>query len=540
MGPHVAAAPRVFAMTLQEHDYIIVGGGTAGCVLAGRLSEDPSLRICLIEAGGSDDHLALRIPALTFLANRGDRFLSRDVSEPEPTLDGRRLPWVHGRVLGGGSSVNGMIYMRGHSSEYDAWQCEGWSFREVLACYRRAESSERGASEWHGGDGPVSVARGRSPLPLCDAFLEAASACGYPVVDDLNADVAEGFGHYDHTISRGVRSSTARAYLRRRPNLTVLTRTAALRLVFEGARARGVEVIRQGVRQTLRASSEIIVCAGAVNSPHLLMLSGVGPADHLLEHGVSVVADAPDVGGNVQNHVRYALHYSCEAPVTAYQYRQPLRALAAGLRYAFNRGGFLGRTTMSTGGCFKTDPTIEVADMKVSLFNGLMGSAAGRPGMLPAEEGFMFVLHQGSPHSRGAIRLRSGDPSARPAIFPGNFTDPRDMPVLVEGVRRMRELAAQPQMQRFGIAEVQPSPAVCGAAAVAQDIRAKAMNIYHDVGSCRMGMDARSVVDAQLRVRGVEGLRIADASIIPRLMNANTNAPVIMVAEKAADLIRAN
>jgi choline dehydrogenase len=432
-----------------------------------------------------------------------------------------------------------MIYTRGHSSEYDAWQCDGWRFRDLLPYFRRSERSERGANAWHGADGPVAVAKGRSPLPLCDGFLESATAAGYPIIGDFNADVTEGFGHYDHTIGDGRRASSARAYLKgRRPNLVVLTRTTALRLLFEGRRATGVEVLRKGRPVVLRATREIVVCAGAVNTPHLLMVSGVGPADHLREHGAPVVADSPDVGRNVQNHVRYAMRYTCAAPVTAYQYRRPSRMLGAGLGYLFGRGGFLARTTMSTGGLFKTDPSLETADMKVSLFNGLTGSAAGRPGMLPAEEGFMLVLSQGSPHSRGEIRLRSADPLQRPAIHPRNFTDPRDMAALLDGIARMRVLAVQAPLQRFGIEEVRSPALTSGAIDLEADVRAQASNIYHDVGSCRMGMDAGSVVDHELRVRGVENLRIADASIIPRLMNANTNAPVMMVAERAADLIR--
>ena len=523
-------------------DYVIVGAGTAGCTLAGRLTENSNATVCLLEAGPSDGSLTLRIPALGFLSNRGDTYLTRDASEPDPGLNNRSVPWVHGRVLGGGSSVNGMIYMRGHSSEYDAWNCEGWRFKDVLPMFLKAECSDRAPSPWHGTSGPVSVTKGSSALPICDAFLAALSAAGYPILDDLNADAPAGFGHYDHAIGSGKRSSMANAYLRpatKHPCLTVLTGATALCVRFSGNhRASSVDVLHDGRTVSIEADQEVILCGGAINTPHLLMLSGVGPAEQLRENGVAVVASAPQVGRNLQNHVRYAMQFTCEAPITAYQWRRPYNAVKGVAQYAFSRRGFLGRTILSTGGGFSTDAAKPIADVKVSLFNALMETGSGRFGTLPRRDGFSVVVHQGSPRSRGEIRLRSGNPLDRPLIRPGIFSEPEDLAVLQRGVSQMRAAMARKEMTRYGVREILPRSEIQTDAALTADIRDKAANIFHDAGSCRMGSDDASVVDETLRVRGVSGLRVADASVIPTLMNANTNAPVNMIAEKAANLIR--
>jgi choline dehydrogenase len=524
---------------LEGFDYIVVGAGTAGCVVAGRLCENLAARVCLIEAGGGDNTPVLRVPGLGFLANGRDKYLQRDMTEPEAALNGRRLVWAHGRVVGGGSSINGMLYTRGHSSEYDVWNCAGWSFRELLPLFRQAENSERGADAWHGDRGPLRIRRGRSPLPISDAFLEAATDAGVPVVDDLNADPPEGIGHFDHSIGGGYRSSTSTAYLRtlrRRGSLTLLKQTQVLGVTVRNGRAVGVRIVRgMGVTE-LAASQEVILCAGTIGSPHLLMLSGIGEPAELAKHGVVVVAASRDVGKNLQNHVRMALRYTCEADATAYRYLAPLTAARGVAQYAATRSGFLAETVISTGGSLKSDPGLAVADLKVTLFNALMGSAGGRLGLLPDRHGFALSINQGIPLSRGEIRLRSADPHDRPQIHANNFAEPSDMAVLARGVLRLREMMNGKAMARLGVREIAHGATQGDLHA---EIRATAANVFHDVGTCRMGMDAGSVVDEQLRVRGVDGLRVADASIAPRLLNANTNAAAVVIGEKAARLLQA-
>jgi choline dehydrogenase len=520
----------------SEFDYVVVGGGTAGCTVAGRLSELGGVTVCLVEAGPDDRNPMLRIPGLGFVATRGDKYVARDMSEPEPGLHNRRLSWVRGQVLGGGSTVNGMIYMRGHSSEYDSWGCESWRFSEVLPYFLKAENSDRAPDPWHGGSGPLRVSRGKSDLPIVESFLEGAEACGHAIIDDLNANLPEGFGLFDHTIGRGRRWSTADAYLdRSRRNLTVLTNSRALRLRIEKGRATGVDIVRRGQATSVRARHEIILTSGALNSPKLLMLSGIGPEEHLQRLGIGVAANAPGVGCNLQNHVRMSLGYRCKASATAYRFRRPLQAIAGGAQYAFAKQGFLSRTVMSAGGTLRSGQAKNVSDLKISLFNALMGTGPGVLGALPKEEGFSIVLHQGSPHSRGEIRLRSSDPLAPVEIRPGNFSDERDVDVLLDGVERARELIETNPMQRLGLTALAPLPRE--RSALAENIRETAANIFHEVGTCRMGMDEDAVVDTELRVRGVDGLRVADASIIPILMNANTNAPVNMIAERVAAMI---
>src|SRR6516162_2056906 len=329
-------------------DYVVVGAGAAGCVIAGRLSQIlPDARIALIEAGGERLGLTTKIPGTAFIASTFPRRNWNFQTEPVPALNGRRLSWFQGRILGGSSSINGMLYLRGHSLEYNQWAqlgCHGWSFDQVLPYFKKAETNTRGANEWHGDSGPIPVKPSQLDLPICDAFLAAAAAAGFSVVDDLNADVAEGFGRIDTNIANGRRVSTALAYVRpalRRGNLELLSETIAARIVIESGHARGVEILKNRLRETIWAESEIILCGGAVNSPQLLMLSGIGPAGHLSSLGIRVVIDAPEVGRNLQNHPSYALRFACSQPVTAYKYLNPRAALRIGLQYALSRSGSL-------------------------------------------------------------------------------------------------------------------------------------------------------------------------------------------------------
>ena len=360
-------------------DYVVVGAGAAGCVVAGRLSQTmPDVRIALIEAGGTRLGLTTKIPGTAFIASTAPQRNWNFETEPVSALNGRKLWWFQGRILGGSGSINGMLYLRGHSLEYDQWAqlgCHGWSFDQVLPYFKKAETNTRGANEWHGDSGPITVKPSRVDLPICEAFLAAAGEAGFSVVDDLNADIAEGFGRFDTNIANGRRASTAVAYVepaRRRGNLELLSEAIAARIVIEGSRARGVEIVKDGVRETIWAEREIILCGGTVNSPQLLMLSGIGPVDHLSRFEIPIVVDAPEVGRNLQNHPSYALRFACSQPVTAYKYMNPRVALGIGLRYALSRGGTLGESYVATGGYMRSDAALAVSDTIVVMAPALI------------------------------------------------------------------------------------------------------------------------------------------------------------------------
>ena len=437
-----------------------------------------------------------------------------------------------------------MIYARGNPKEYDAWRdagCEGWGFDDVLPYFKKSEGSDRGASHWHGGDGPLKVSRDvrRSPSPTVFYRQQPRTdiqSC--PISTRRNRKGR----HYDCTIDRGRRCSSATAFLHpalRRPNLHVMILTLATRVVFEGDRAAGLEVIRDGRTTILRAEREVILSGGAVNSPQLLMLSGIGPADHLKSHGIAVRSDSPEVGANLQNHVSYRMQFAVAEPITAYKHVNFLGATRAGVEYLLFRRGILADSVVPTGGFFRTELNMSVTDVQVQLGVGLMGRV-GKSVLqrLPKQHGFSLGINQGRPHSRGEVRLRSNVATEHPIIAPRYFSDRRDMDTLVRGVERMMSVAARPSLAKTITNAILP-PRDGSIAAIEELIRERASTAFHPVGTCRMGSDATAVVDTSLRVRGVSGLRVADASIIPLLMNANTNAAVIMVGEKAAATILA-
>ena len=531
-------------------DYVVVGAGAAGCVIAGRLSQIlPDARIALIEAGGERLGLTTKIPGTAFIASTFPRRNWNFQTEPVPALNGRRLSWFQGRILGGSSSINGMLYLRGHSLEYNQWAqlgCHGWSFDQVLPYFKKAETNTRGASEWHGDTGPVTVKPSRLDLPICDAFLAAAGEAGFPVVDDLNADVAEGFARIDTNIANGRRVSTALAYAqpaRQRGNLDLLSRAVAVRIIIEGNRARGVEVLRRGGRETIWAEREIILCGGTVNSPQLLMLSGIGPADHLRSVGIPVALNAPEVGRNLQNHPSYALRYACSQPVTAYKYLNPRAAIGIGLRYALTGGGSLAESYVATGGYMRSDSALTVSDTIVVMIPALItrgGVGFRLADLFPKRHGFTIIVGSGRPRSRGHILLRSADPLAHPRIFPEYFADPEDLHALARSVCRMREMMRAPAIRDLIEAELAPGAGDNDEASIEEHIRAGAATYFHPSGTCRMGSDPTAVVDPRLRVNGIEGLRAADASIMPAALNACTHAPTIMIGEKAAAMIAAD
>jgi len=521
------------------YDYIIIGAGSAGCVLANRLSEDPANRVLLLEAGPRDWHPFIHMPAgIAKLV--GKKGVNWDYStEPEPQLGNRRLWWPRGRVLGGSSSINAMCYIRGVPGDYDAWETEGaagWGWDQVLPYFRRAEDNTRGADAWHGSGGPLGVADLRHHNPLSQAFLDAGQQAGHRLNGDFNGAAQEGLGYYQVTQRNGARCSTAAGYLspvRQRPNLKVITGAQVSRIGIETGRANSV-VYRVGSKAFCQsAEREILLCGGALNSPQLLMLSGIGPADQLRRHQIAVIADLPGVGANLQDHLDTCTIDRCSKPVTY----DRTNDLLIGLQYFLFRSGPGTSNIAETGGFIRSRFAEDGRpDIQLHFVPAILDDH-GR-NRLP---GFGYTLHACSlrPRSRGHLELASANPSDKVRIFANYLSDPGgyDLRMLVEGVRISRELLAQPAFADFRAGEMFPGEAIRSDAELEAFCRSKAETIYHPVGTCRMGSDPLSVVDPELRVRGVEGLRVVDASVMPSLIGGNTNAPTIMIAERAADLI---
>jgi choline dehydrogenase len=521
------------------YDYIIIGAGSAGCVLANRLSADPANRVLLLEAGPRDWHPFIHMPAgLAKLVGRKGINWDYD-TEPEPALDGRRLWWPRGKVLGGSSSINAMCYVRGHRFDYDEWAelgAAGWHFDAVLPYFRRAENQARGADAWHGVGGPLDVADLRYRNPLSAVFIEAAAQAGHARNADFNGANQDGFGWYQVTQRDGARCSTAVAYLdpaRARPNLTVVTRALAHRVLFDGARAIGVEYARGGRVLRAEAAREVILSGGALNSPQLLMLSGIGPADHLRAHGIPVRVDLPGVGANLMDHLDACTLQRATQPITYDRTNDVRIALEF---YLFRRG--IGTSNIAEAGGFARSRLAPDArpDLQFHFVPALLDDH-GR-NRLP---GYGYTVHVCNlrPRSRGHLELASADPAAKVRIFPNYLSDPegRDLATLVEGVRLSREILAQPAFAPYRGEEILPGVEARDDAAIAAFVRRKAETIYHPVGTCAMGTSANAVVDPELRVRGVEALRVVDASVMPTLIGGNTNAPTVMIAERASDLI---
>jgi choline dehydrogenase len=528
----------------QRYDYIVVGGGAAGCVLAARLAERGA-RVLLLEAGPRDRSPLLSVPGASAVNAANPRLNWSYHSEPQPELCDRSLYLSQGRVLGGGSSINGMVYTRGFPHDYDAWRdegCEGWGYEDVLPYFRRSEANARGESALHGGAGPLGVTRGQSSLAICERLLEATTQAGYLRVEDFAGSDADGFGYYDFTIFRGRRASASAAFLRRRhdgPAVAVLSNAQVVKVVLENGRATGVTFVRRGQTETAHAEREIILCAGAINSPKLLMLSGLGPGDALRALGLPIAADLPQVGQNYQNHLSYKLAYACKTPITAYRYLDPWTGAREVLRYLAGRSGFLSEGSSPMGGFFRSDDSLAQPDLQLFAplaVVGLIGE--GLRALLPSEHGFTMFVNQGRPLSRGSVTLRSADFTVPPAVDPRYLSEPADLEALAQGARRMRDVARQPALAEVISREIRPGPDVVTLDDQKADIRRNAGNHFHVAGTCRMGADpARSVVDLQLRVHGVSGLRVADCSVMPSLVNGNTNAPAMMIAEKAAAMI---
>lgn len=528
-------------MNDREYDYIIVGAGSAGSVLANRLSARSDVRVLLLEAGGADRSPFIHMPAGIARLVNDPRVDWRYYTEPEAELQNRRLYWPRGRVLGGSSSINAMCYTRGHRSDYDEWaglSSAGWSYPQVLPYFRKSEDQSRGADEYHGAGGPLSVEDLRFRNPLSAVFVEAAAACGMRRNLDFNAAEQEGAGFYQVTQRKGRRCSAAVAYLasaRSRANLEILTRSCARQVIFEGTRAVGVEYRRGDVLVRTRAMREVVLAAGAIGSPQLLMLSGVGAADRLRALGIPITADVPEVGENLQDHLDFCTLNKCRQPIT-YDFNTA-QELGVAIRYFLTHSG-PGVSNIAEAGAFLRSSHAVDARPDVQLhFVPAQLDDHGRNRL----EGHGFTVHACilRPRSRGRLLLRSNRPEDPPRIHPRYLSEPGDLEVLLEGVRISRELIQATPFAPFRGPEIFPGEGVTARSDVEQVLRRKAETIYHPAGTCRMGNDAASVVDELLRVRGVEGLRVVDASVMPRLVGGNTNAPTIMLAEKAAELIQA-
>ena len=528
---------------MQTFDYLIVGGGSAGCVLAARLSEDPQVRVALLEAGPPDKSVLIHCPAgLAVLAQNGQANWAFD-TVPQPGLNGRRGYQPRGKVLGGSSSVNAMVYIRGQRGDYDHWAAEGnagWSFDEVLPYFRRAEHNERGADAWHGGGGPLNVMDLRSPNRFGPVFVEAARQAGYRLNADFNAAEQEGVGLYQVTHRNGERCSAAKAYLapaRVRPNLTVITGVHVTRIVTEGQRATGVEFIQSGHRQRLHAAREVLLCAGALQSPQVLMLSGIGPADELARHGIAQVHDLPGVGRHLHDHPDVV--QVVDAPhlkdLFGLSFAGVMRVLQGIFEWRRQRSGMLTTNYAEAGGFIKSRPDEPTPDLQLHF---VIGKLVDHGRKTVFGHGYSCHVCLLRPKSRGRVTLASADPLAAPLIDPNFLAERDDVDRLVLGFKLMRSILRQPALAGFTGRELDASARAQTDAQIEDFIRNFGDTIYHPVGSCRMGSGPLDVVDAQLRVRGLHGLRVVDASIMPRIVSGNTNAPTIMIAEKTADLIR--
>jgi choline dehydrogenase len=525
-----------------EADFIVVGAGSAGCAVAARLSEDPTTRVVLLEAGGEDRNRWIHIP-LGF----GKTFADPSVNwcyetEPDPGAGDRRVFWPRGKVLGGSSSINGMVYIRGQAEDFDYWRQlgnTGWSFEDVLPYFKRSEHQTRGADAFHGTDGPLCVSDVPDRHPICEAFIQAANALDIPRNDDFNGARQEGVGYHQTTTRNGRRCSTAVGYLRpamQRPNLRVMTGALTEKVTFEGRRAIGVAFRQNGRLMTARASREIILCGGAVNSPQLLMLSGIGPREHLMELGIPVLHDLPGVGQSLQDHYSAPVKLKCRLPITVNDVmRSNAKKLQAGLQYMMFKTGPLAMGTSPAALFARTRPELASPDIKCSI----SPFSADRPqdGLHPWS-GFTIIAYQLRPESRGQIKLKTARPTDPPAVYPNYLAAETDQRTIVAGLRLCRQLLANPHLQRFIESEFLPGRGVQTDEQLLDYARQRGGTVYHPTSTCKMGSDPKGVVDAELRVHGIGGLRVADASIMPTVVSGNTNAATIMIGERAADMVR--
>jgi len=525
----------------ETFDFIIVGAGSAGCVLANRLTASGRHRVLLLEAGPNNTHPWLHIPLGFGRLFTDQRYNWCYATEPQPGCHDRNVIAPRGKVLGGSSSINGLIYIRGQAQDFDYWRQlgnSGWSFADVLPYFRKAEDNERGADEFHGSGGPLGVSDLRDRHPLAVAYVEAAVQCGYPRNDDFNGANQEGAGFYQTTMRGGIRSSTAHGYLRqarRRTNLKIVSQALATRILFDGRRATGVDYLAGNDTRSARATIEVIVASGAFNSPQLLQLSGVGPAALLKSHGIAVVADTAGVGEDLNDHISGRIMLRCKGMTTVNAVtRNWATKLMHGAHYVLTRRGYLAVPAVSAAVFVRALPTSATPDSQCSISLFSAGTIGGDLHPFPGVTGNCVLLR---PESRGYVRIKSADPHAAPAIHPNYLATAKDCETITAGVKVMRRIFRAPAMAKYIAEEIEPGDSCDNDDELLDFIRRRGSTTYHPVGTCRMGQDDKAVVDERLRVRGFAGLRVVDASIMPAVVSGNTNAATIMIGEKGADMI---
>jgi choline dehydrogenase len=526
----------------EEFDFVIVGAGSAGCVLANRLTEDGTATVRLLEFGGSDASIFIQMPSALSIPMNSAKYDWRYQAEPEPALGGRSLHTPRGKVIGGSSSINGMVYVRGNAMDFEAWESEGaqgWSYAHVLPYFRRAEGRQEGGDEYRGADGPLKTSYGPMRNPLYAAFIEAARQAGYPATPDINGYQQEGFGRLDMTVYRGQRWSAANAYLRparRRANLSIETRSLATRILLDGRRATGVEYLKGGKTRRVMARREVILTAGPINDPQLLKLSGIGPGDELRALGIATVNHLPGVGENLQDHLEFYFQVASREPITLYSSLNPLAKALIGMRWLMRRDGLGATNHFESCGFIRSRAGVPYPDIQ---FHFLPMAVRYDGRSMATEHGFQAHVGPMRSKSRGHVRLKSRDPLQAPSIRFNYMSHPDDWTEMRACVRLTREIFAQKAFDAYRSREIQPGEDVIGDEAIDAFVARHVESAYHPSGTCRMGNpnDPMTVVDSQTRVVGMDGLRVADSSIMPVITNGNLNAPTIMIGEKAADHI---